>query len=70
MKTNCLNDVKKRRVKAEYQSVKIGVSAGVERIEEDEEDLGVSNADERVTGHGRQSKEGDGRPTGKVGKDE
>lgn len=52
------------------QGVHVGVGARVQWVEEDEQDLGVGDVDERVSGNGRQAEEGDRRPAGKVGEDE
>ena len=52
------------------ECVQVGICAGVEWIEEDEEDLGMCDADERVASDGRETEEGDRRPTRQIGEDE
>ena len=48
------------------QSIQVGVGAGVERVEEDEKDLGVGDIDEWISSEGSESEEGYGGPAGEV----
>lgn len=52
------------------QSVEVGVSAGVEGVEEDQKDLGVGYVDERIVYQSGQAEEGYGCPAGKISEDE
>ena len=49
------------------QSVEIGIGAGIQRVDEDQQYLGMGHIDQRVTGHCRQAEEGDGRHAGQIG---
>jgi len=50
--------------------VQVGIRTGVERVEENKEDLGASDVNEWVTGYCGQPEEGDWRPAGEVSEDE